>query len=188
MSENEAPPPAASSSSLGRIKVLAFAVLVVIAECALAFLFLPSPSDTAAMAASLQTGAPSGAPHATEGEQEHGEHASEEAEPEHLVEIDLGQFSVAAYQPLTNSTLRIDFHLWAAVGKEEEAEAHELLLHHAQRFREDVIITVRGADVADLSDAGLGLIKRRILAKSNRLFGRPLLKAVIFSDFSFMEQ
>jgi hypothetical protein len=185
MSETESPPTVAPRSSLGRMKVLAFAALVVIVECALAFFLLPSQADTAAMAASLHA-APGETHTEKPAEQAHEEGKEKELEP--LVEVDLGQFSVAAYQPLTNSTQRIDFHLWGAVPEEEEAEAREILLHNAQRLREDVIVTVRGADVADLSDAGLGLIKRRILAKSNRLFGRPMLKSVIFSDFSFIEQ
>lgn len=188
MSETETPSPETpASSSLGRMKVLAFAALVVMVECALAFFFLPGPTDTAAMAASLQPSDKEQTPQADAENAPAGEE-SEAAEVENLVEIDLGQFSVAAYQPLTNSTLRIDFHLWGAVAEAEKGESEEILLHNAQRLREDVIITIRGAEVADLSDAGLGLIKRRILAKSNRLFGKPLLKAVIFSDFSFIEQ
>ena len=40
----------------------------------------------------------------------------------------------------------------------------------------------------DLTDAGLGLIKRKILEKTNRALGKPLLQTVVFSDFSFVEQ
>ena len=36
-----------------------------------------------------------------------------------------------------------------------------------QRFRESVIITFRGAEMNDLSDAGLGLLKRTISEKTN---------------------
>jgi flagellar FliL protein len=32
------------------------------------------------------------------------------------------------------------------------------------------------------------LLKRRILAKSNDLLGKPLLHSIVFSDFSFVEQ
>ena len=42
--------------------------------------------------------------------------------------------------------------------------------------------------IEDLTDPGLGLLKRRILAKSNDLLGKPLLRSVVFSDFSFVEQ
>ena len=40
----------------------------------------------------------------------------------------------------------------------------------------------------DLTDAGLGLIKRRILETTNKTLGKPLLKGVVFSEFSFVEQ
>ena len=47
---------------------------------------------------------------------------------------------------------------------------------------------MRSADIDDLTEAGLGLIKRKILDKTNRLLAKPYLKKVIFSDFSFVEQ
>ena len=43
------------------------------------------------------------------------------------------------------------------------------------------------AKLSDLEDAGLGLIKRRILEKSNALFGKPLLRSVVFADYTFVE-
>ena len=42
--------------------------------------------------------------------------------------------------------------------------------------------------MTDLTDAGLGLIKRMILEKSNRALGKPLLHEAIFSRFSFEER
>ena len=35
--------------------------------------------------------------------------------PEELVEVDLGEFTVTAYQPVSATTLRIDFHLFGTV-------------------------------------------------------------------------
>src|SRR5436853_128840 len=43
-------------------------------------------------------------------------------------------------------------------------------------------------EVTDLTDAGLGLIKRRILETTNKTLGKPLLQGVVFSEFSFVEQ
>jgi flagellar FliL protein len=56
------------------------------------------------------------------------------------------------------------------------------------RMRDQVITIIRNAEMADLADPGLGLIKRQILAKTNALLGEPLLKGVIFSDFAVVEQ
>jgi flagellar FliL protein len=49
-------------------------------------------------------------------------------------------------------------------------------------------MTVRSADGTDLADAGLGLIKRQILEKTNALLGKALLRAIVVSDFSYLEQ
>jgi flagellar FliL protein len=56
------------------------------------------------------------------------------------------------------------------------------------RFRDMVISEIRHLDNQDLADPGLGLIKRRILEKSNALFGKPILKGLFFPDFSYIEQ
>lgn len=56
------------------------------------------------------------------------------------------------------------------------------------RFRDQVIVVVRNAELSDLADPGLALIKRQVLTKTNSLLGEPLLKEVIFSDFAIVEQ
>jgi len=105
-----------------------------------------------------------------------------------IQEIDLGQFSVSEFQPLSNTTLRIDFHLIGTVHEEDFGELEVELAKHKHRFREDVNSTVRGSNVEDLTDTGLGLIKRKILDKTNRRLGKPYLKSIHFSDFSFLQQ
>ena len=39
-----------------------------------------------------------------------------------------------------------------------------------------------------MTDAGLGLIKRQLLEKTNRALGEPMLKEVLFSKFNFVER
>lgn len=63
-----------------------------------------------------------------------------------------------------------------------------LLEKNQHRLRDQIIFEIRNAQLSDLTDPGLGLIKRRILAKSNDLLGQPLLQNVVFSEFSFIEQ
>ncbi len=55
------------------------------------------------------------------------------------------------------------------------------------RFRSQVIEEIRDSEISDLEDAGLGLIKRRFLEKSNALIGKPLLRSVVFADYTFVE-
>lgn len=173
-----APPP---RGLIARIKVLAFIVVVIAVECLVAYLYMPSAAETAAMAGAAATTDPAEA--AKTGE------ASEDQPPGvQQAEVDLGEFSVTAYQPVSNTTLRIDFHLYGTVAAEDESEFLKRMQDNLHRFREQVIVTVRSAELTDLTDAGLGLLKRRIQEKANQTLGKPLLRAVVFSDFSFIEQ
>jgi len=174
---------APKSSILAKIKVLLFVVIVIAVECLVAYLYLPSASETAAMAgAALGANAEADASSGQDGQSEG------ELELVDQVEVDLGEFSVTAFQPISNTTLRIDFHLYGTVAAKDENEFLTLMEDNLHRFREQAIVTVRSADITDLTDAGLGLVKRKILDKTNRILGKTLLRVVIFSDFSFIEQ
>lgn len=177
---DELSPTVGKSSILAKIKTIAVVLALIVTECLVAHFYLPSEADTAAMAsATFDTEAPGN------------ELLEEEAEEEELVnqiEVDLGEFSVTSFQPISNTTLRIDFHLFGTVQTDDQDEFFTLMEDNMHRFREQVIVTVRGADITDLTDAGLGLVKRKILDKTNRIVGKPLLRTVIFSEFSFIEQ
>lgn len=177
------PPASNGASVLGKLVVILFLAAIVLAECVAAYFYLPSPADTATMAAAAL---------AAEMPQEPKTPAQTESENESEsldeVEVDLEQFSVTAFQPLTNTTLRIDFHLYGTVAEADAAEFQTLMQKNVHRFREQVIVIVRASELTDLTDAGLGLIKRKILEKTHRILGKPLLKSVIVSDFSFIEQ
>ena len=103
-------------------------------------------------------------------------------------EVDLGEFTVTAYQPVSSSTLFISFHLYGSVTERQSEEFAKRMEDNKHRIRDNVIVIVRSAEITDLTDAGLGLIKRRILETTNKALGKPLLQGVMFSDFSFVEQ
>jgi flagellar FliL protein len=173
-------------------------VAVIGAECLVACLYLPSVSASA----------PAEEEHAadtTEHEEEHEqEHASKR-------EVDLGKYSITSFQPASNTTLLIDFHLYGTVAMEagasddgghdggghgggdgeksaDDDEFTRLFEKNKHRLRDQIITIVRSAELTDFADASLGLLRRRILEKSNRTLGKPLLEEVIFSDFSLVEQ
>lgn len=165
-----------------QLAAVAFVLVVVLAECAVAVLVFPSADDTTAMTQAMlatkpdQTSQPPAPPDAVKPDEK------EEKE------VDLGEYDVSSYQPLSDTTLRISVHLYGTVLSENENEVTALLETKKQRMREQVLVILRSAELTDLTDAGLGLIKRRILEKTNRIFGKPLLQQVIFSEFSFLEQ
>jgi flagellar basal body-associated protein FliL len=175
----QTPAPEAKSSAFGKIKILFFVALVIGMECAVVYWYLPSAAESAALAGS-----------AVEKKEDAKTAIKHEAEKDQnsQVEVDLGEFNVTAYQPVSNTTLRIDFHLYGTVAAAEQKLFMSRLEENQHRFREQVIVTVRSSEITDLTDAGLGLVKRKIMDKTNRMLGKQLLQTIIFSDFSFIEQ
>ena len=177
--EEQAPAAAEKTSLFGKIKILLFVALVIAVECVVAYLYLPKTAETAALAGS-----------AVENKEENKTKAKQDAENEQnrLLEVDLGEFNVTAYQPASNTTLRIDFHLYGTVSAKDQKDFMTRLEENLHRFRGQVLETVRSSEITDLTDAGLGLVKRKIMDKTNRMLGKQLLQTIIFSDFSFIEQ
>jgi flagellar FliL protein len=201
----ETPTEAAKPGLSGKVKIGIILAAVVGAQCVLAWLLLPSAN---------QPDGPESKPEAKAAAPAAADHGVEDTHAERR-EVDLGRFSVTSIDLASNTTLLIDFHLYAAVLSEPEdheaapAEGHgghgedkkkneaepednsrfgKLLKKHKHRFRDQVIVVIRNAQMSDLSDPALGLIKRQILAKTNSLLGEPLLKEVIFSDFAVVQQ
>jgi flagellar FliL protein len=167
---------------MNKILLGAFMTVVIAIECVVAWLLIPSQAKIEEIAETkvaekMHHGAD---PHDPAS---HGDHDSQ-----HASEIDMGQFGVTAFQPASNTTLRIDFHLYGTVLASDAAEFEHVYASTQHRIREQVIVTIRNSEIGDLTDPGLGLIKRKILEKTNRLLGKAYLQNVVFSDFSFVEQ
>ena len=189
-----------SGRMLLKITALLFVVAVILAECLIAYLYLPSSEGTASAStppkqehATAEKAAPRKSAEKQEGKGEKAEkdkksEAEEAVDPSDEVEEDLEQFSVTAHQPAASTTMRVDFHLFGAVTAKDKEDFRRLLKANHHRIREQVLVIVRSAEPADLADARLGLIKRQILEKINVLLGKPLLRAVVVSEFSYMEQ
>ncbi|MGD0516624.1 MAG: hypothetical protein ABSA26_03740 [Thermoguttaceae bacterium] len=177
--EEQTPAAATKTNPFGKIKIVFFVALIIAAECAVAYWYLPRTAETAAMAGSTLE---------NKGDAKTATKKDAEKEQNAEVEVDLGEFNVTAYQPTSNTTLRIDFHLYGTVVTKEQKEFMTRLEENQHRFREQVIVTVRSSEITDLTDAGLGLVKRKIMDKTNRMLGKQLLQTIIFSDFSFIEQ
>ena len=179
--EHATAPASGGSSILAKLSLMLFVGAVIAVECLVAYLYIPGPSQTAAMAGVVTT---------TDSETDALLPGEEQADAvlEDQMEVDLGEFQVVSYQPASNTTLRIDFHLYGTIDPDDQPKFDLAWQENTHRFRDQVIVTVRGCELSELTDAGLGLIKRKILEKSNRILGKPLLQAVIFSDFSFIEQ
>lgn len=169
-------------SMKAKIQILGGVLVLVVLECAVAYLVIPSQQDVIRAAeAEGKFGETSGVETVTE--------VTPLAANEETIEVDLGDpFGITAYRPLSESTMRIDFHLYATIRVTDQAEFASLMEKNKNRFREQVIVTVRSSDEGELTDPSLGLLKRKILEKTNHIIGRPMVHSIVFSEFSFVEQ
>ena len=189
----ESAPAAKKSGWFWKVVVLGLILAVIGAECLFAFVYVTMateksthPDDAAAPAKPAKHEAPAADAHKKEHGQagEHGEAAA--AGEEH--EIDMGEYSLTAFQPAANTTLLINFHLYGTIAGEDLGFFEASYEGNKHRIRDQVLTTIRSAEIADLTDPGLGLIKRQILEKTNRTLGKPILQGIVFSDFVAVEQ
>jgi flagellar FliL protein len=168
------------------IKTVAFISVIVLLEVAGASMIVPSAQETEKIAEKLATA------NAAQEEKQKGESAEDIREEslanKNMREVSLGSYHVLTYNPDTGSSLNVDFELYGTVLAEEEGDFFQLYEANQIRIREQILVTIRSTEVTDLTEAGLGLIKRKILEKTNRALGKPLLQEAIFSKFSFIER
>ena len=183
--ESDDAPPKRPSGLFAILKAIAFVSIIVIVEVVAASMFIPSAQDTEKLARQYMAAAEGEAAEADSAESDsHGEaHADED-----ITEVELGTFNITHFNPASNSTLSIEFELFGAVLAADAAEFEHLFEKNKVRVREQVLMTLHAAEAKDLSDAGLGLIKRQILEKTNRALGHPMLHEVLFSKFNFVER
>ncbi|MFV1965152.1 MAG: hypothetical protein ACC628_06985 [Pirellulaceae bacterium] len=165
----------------GKLLIAGFMGAVVALECLIAYLLFPSLEEVAALAQKrIETQLPA----------QMAGYDSEipSQETEAVEEIDLGEYSITVSQPNSSLAVRVDFHMWGTVLEEDIREIKSMMDRHIHRFRDQVLVEVRNSEPADLADPGLALIKRRILEKSNDLFDEPILRSIMFSQFSYFEQ
>jgi flagellar FliL protein len=184
--EADAPAPPSRRGLFRIVQAVAFVSVIVVVEIVVGSMLTPSAEETTRLAEELAAAAAGKSNHDAD---EHAAHDDADAgHADDLREVELGIYNVTRYNPATNTTLAIDFELFGAVLAEDAADFQLAFEHSKARIREQVVMTLHGAESADLTDAGLGLIKRRILEKTNRALGEPLLKEVLFSKFNFVER
>jgi len=170
------------------VKAVVFVSVIVLLQIVGASMILPSAAETAAIAKELATTNLDEEEDAKSKE----DSASKEAQPllaaGEMEEVPLGNYHIESHNLESGSQTNIDFELFATVLADEKYEFVNLFTANEHRIREQVNITVRGANMTDFTDPTLGLIKRRILEKINRALGKPLLHEAIFSKFSFQER
>jgi hypothetical protein len=170
------------------LKALAFVSVIVIVQVCAAAMLIPSADETREVGRQL-AGSDGDEEHADEEEHgDHDEHAAGAGHGEHTIEVTLGTYHIVSFNPKTGKSLSIDFELFGTVLAGEREDFDHLYAAHEKRISEQITIAVRGLQAEDLTDPGLGLIKRIILEKTNRALGKPLVREAIVSQFSFIER
>lgn len=182
MSESEAPEAKKPSAMMRVIKAVAIVSVLVVVEMVGATMMIPSAEETEDLARELAKAA-QGEEVATEGEESLALDTDEAT-----IEVELQTDSIMRFNPETDATLTIQFSIYGVVLAEEEPDFTEQYAANTSRIHEQIMLTLHAAETADLATAGLGLIKRQILEKTNRTLGRPLLREVVFTKLNFVER
>lgn len=155
--------------------IAGFVGAVILVECLAAYYLIPSSAQVEANALAR-----------AEEKKEEEHHGDEHGESHGAsVEVELGKYNITVHRPASDVTLRVTFLLIGTVDHDEHEAFVPLFDKNQHRLRDKIIFEIRNCELSDLTDPGLGLIKRRILAKSNELLGKPILQSVVFSEFSY---
>jgi hypothetical protein len=185
--EGEAAPPKKPGGIMTLVKAIAIVSVVVLAQVCGAAMLIPTAEETKEVGKQLAGTAHEEEHAEEEGHGEAGGHG-EGGHGEESHEVTLGTYHIVSFNPKTGASLAVDFELFGTVLATEQPEFEHLYTAHEKRISEQITIAVRGLQADDLTDPGLGLIKRIILEKTNRALGKPLVREAIISQFSFIER
>jgi hypothetical protein len=175
-----APMETAAPSAAPKMLIIAFVAIIIVAETAIFFMFVPSADDVAALAEAKLI-------QKVEANMEHdGEHTLQDEDK--AVEFSFGEYGVIFTPPGSDRNYRVEFRLFGTVRKKDETRLRELYAEREKRFRHRMILEVRNATKDELAENQLGLIQRRILATSNEILEEPLLLGVGFEDYQVIEE
>lgn len=174
------PKPAKGSGMMGKLMVGGVVILVVGIEAGAAYMLTPSPTEVSASVRQQLE--------AERNAQAEDEDLLPETANLPQVEVDIGQFNITIHQQASESSYSVTCKVIGTVAEKDQAEFDKLKALNEARLRERIMIEFRNAEVGELTDSELGLIKRRILEKTNALFGKPLLTSILLPDFNFYQQ
>ncbi len=145
-------------SSGPKLIIGGFVAMVIVAETLIFFFMIPSADDVAALAEARLIDKVEASMRDSGEETLNDENAR--------AEFPLGDFSVSFIPPGSNSNYRVDFPLVVTIYEKDEKAMELLFAKKKARFQHHIMLEVRNATVDELMESQLGLIQRRILAKS----------------------
>ncbi len=99
--------------------------------------------------------------------------------------VTLGVYNVHRFNPITDTTLTVNFKLSGKTACNDEASFEDFMEAYYPFIRQQVMGTVRDCEMGDLADKpGLA---RKMVARVNRTLGRRFLKSVEFDRMEMFE-
>ena len=115
-----------------------------------------------------------------------GERANEEEVK--LIEKELGAHEIIIHDSKSGVIYAVDCMVACTIKDADGTTFDEMYLANKYRVQEQIMIQFREANIDDLAEKQLGLIKKRISKNINELFGGKMIREVHLPEFSYYLQ
>ena len=109
-------------------------------------------------------------------------------EDEKLIEKELGEYDVTIHDSKSGTTYAVDCTVVCTINEDDKSDFEKLYEVNQYRVREQIMIQFREANIEDLAEKQLGLIKKRISKNINELFDGKMLREVHLPEFNYYQQ
>ena len=109
-------------------------------------------------------------------------------EDEKLIEKELGEYDVTIHDSKSGTTYAVDCTVVCTINENDKSSFDKLYKDNQYRVREQIMIQFREANIEDLAEKQLGLIKKRISKNINELFDGKMLREVHLPEFNYYQQ
>lgn len=103
-------------------------------------------------------------------------------DPLHFSEVEIGEFAVTQSQG--PAIIYIRFHLFGVVPDSQLDAFRNRMETYGERVRAEVRATTQKCELKELHDPSLKWLKSELISSINHVVGSPMLRDVVFSDFS----
>ena len=159
--------------------ILITVTAVVLAEVLVGFMLLPSPKKVQAdveKAVEKTTQKAGEVPYKTA--------VVNAIQSEKQVEMTLGEPFNITEGDVANIPFRLSVSFSVLVNKSDEDEFKKRYEANKSRIRNAVLVILRSSKQAEITDPTLGLIRNKIMVKTNEILGAPLVKEVLYTDIA----
>ena len=105
-----------------------------------------------------------------------------------LIEKDLGEYDITIHDSKSGTTYAVDCTVVCTINEDDKSDFEKLYEVNQYRVREQIMIQFREANIEDLAEKQLGLIKKRISKNINELFDGKMLREVHLPEFNYYQQ